>query len=120
MSIIAHEMGHVAKVHMPWMIFANSLQNTLFLIIFIIIGNGAANGTNNFYASFGWNTYRDNSPYIAALLADEISNLFVSFTQMLKLRIVRECEYEADQFVHENTHYGKDLTDSLICLFIRD
>jgi Zn-dependent protease with chaperone function len=90
------------------------------LFIFLVIGNGAAQGTNAFYASFGWNTYRDNSPYIAALLAEQIASTFENFTQMLKLRIVRECEYQADQFVNENTPYGKDLTSALICLFIRD
>ena len=39
---------------------------------------------------------------------------------MIKLWIVRKCEYEADQYVHENTQYGKDLNGALICLFIRD
>jgi Zn-dependent protease with chaperone function len=117
MAIIAHEMGHVTLTHMPWLIFGNALHLTFFLVIFMYI---SANGTDGFYASFGWNTYLDKSPYIAALLADEIANAFEIFTKMIKLRIVRNCEYEADQYVHEKSQYGKDLNAALTCLFIRD
>jgi hypothetical protein len=117
MAIVTHEMGHVVKTHMPWLILANVLHLTLFLVIFMYI---SSHDSQNFYASFGWNTARDNSPYIAALLADEFATAFETFTKMIKLSIVRNCEYEADQYVHENSPYGKDLNQALICLFIRD
>ncbi len=107
-AVLAHELGHFRRHHIPKRLFHSALISLAGLALLGWLSEQTA-----FYQGLGASR---PSPHAAIFLFLAISPLFGVFLQPLFALLSRKHEYEADEYAARQTS-ARDLIDALVTLY---